>query len=47
MNLAMAYVDPAMAEIGSQMEADMCGVLYPTEVIASSPYDPELSRVRR
>ena len=46
MNLAHAFVVPELATDGSRMELDLCGELVGAEVMASSPYDPEFSRVR-
>ncbi|WP_422049415.1 GcvT family protein [Shimia sp.] len=46
MNLAMAYVLPELAEVGTRMQADLCGGLFDAEVITPSPYDPELTKVR-
>lgn len=39
MNLALAFVDPALASEGSTMQLDLCGDLVGAEVIAPSPYD--------
>lgn len=46
MNLAYAFVDPALASEGSQMDLDLCGDRVAAEVIAPSPYDPDFSRIR-
>jgi len=46
MNLAYAFVDPEMAEIGTAMQIDLCGELVAAEVIAPSPYDPSFERMR-
>ena len=46
LNLAYAFVDPALAAIGSRMALDLCGTLIPAEVIAPSPHDPEFTRIR-
>ena len=46
LNLAYAFVDPALASEGSVMELDLCGQMVPCSVIKASPYDPDLSRVR-
>lgn len=46
MNLAYAFVDPALAREGSTMDLDLCGDMVAAEVIAPSPYDPAFSRIR-
>lgn len=46
LNLAYAFVEPAVSEEGTQMQLDLCGTLVDATVIAPSPYDPSLSRVR-
>ncbi|MFC3616777.1 FAD-dependent oxidoreductase [Lutimaribacter marinistellae] len=46
MNLAYAFVLPEFAEVGMTLELDLLGDLVATEVIASSPYDPEFARLR-
>ncbi|MCH2249716.1 MAG: FAD-dependent oxidoreductase [Cognatishimia sp.] len=45
-NLAYAFVDPAFASEGSQMELDLLGQLVSAEVIAPVQYDPDHSRMR-
>lgn len=46
MNLAYAFVMPAVAAIGRTVELDLCGEMMNAEVIAPSPYDPEFTRLR-
>ncbi len=46
MNLAFAFIDPAMAAEGTAMQIDLCGDLVGATVIAPSPYDPDFSRMR-
>ena len=46
LNLAMAYMDPALATPGNTVSIDMIGTKFPATVIAPSPYDPNLERVR-
>jgi len=46
MNLAYAFVDPALAGEGSGMALDLCGDLVSARVIAPSPYDPSFERMR-
>ncbi|AXI46680.1 FAD-dependent oxidoreductase [Sulfitobacter sp. SK012] len=41
MNLAYAYVDPALSEAGTVLQLDLCGDPTEVTVIASSPYDPD------
>lgn len=46
MNLAYAFVDPALAEVGTKLHLDMFGDMVPVEVIAPCPYDPDFDRIR-
>ena len=46
LNLAYAFVDPHLAEPGTALFVDAIGDLIPAQVIAPSPYDPTMSRVR-
>ncbi|MEL6522017.1 MAG: FAD-dependent oxidoreductase [Pseudomonadota bacterium] len=46
MNLAYAFVEPGLAEIGQVMQADLCGDLCKVEVIPPSPYDPHFDLMR-
>jgi dimethylglycine dehydrogenase len=46
LNLAYAFVDPAFADTGCAVQADLCGKLVGATVIASSPYDPAMAKVR-
>ena len=46
MNLAYAFVDPALATPGTEVSIDMIGRLTPAEVIAPGPYDPDHAIVR-
>ena len=46
LNLAYAFVDPALAGPGSTMLLDLCGDLVGAEVIENSPYDPDFVRIR-
>ncbi|MEO0905415.1 MAG: FAD-dependent oxidoreductase, partial [Pseudomonadota bacterium] len=46
LNLAYAFVEPALAAVGSVMQLDLLGDLAGAEVITPSPYDPEFARVR-
>ncbi|MEM0934705.1 MAG: FAD-dependent oxidoreductase [Pseudomonadota bacterium] len=46
MNLAMAFVDPALSGAGTGLEIDMLGERFGAEVIPSGPYDPEHALVR-
>ena len=45
-NLAMAFVDPAFAEIGTQVEVDVVGLPVKARVIEPCPYDAENELVR-
>mgnify|MGYP000583802727 CR=1 FL=1 len=46
MNLALAFVDPSMADHGTRMQLDLCGDLVDAAVIAPSPYDPQHQRIK-
>ncbi|MEM1298186.1 MAG: FAD-dependent oxidoreductase [Pseudomonadota bacterium] len=46
MNLAMAFVEPAFADVGARMQLDLCGDLVPAEVIPPAPYDPAMTLCR-
>ncbi len=46
LNLAYAFVEPALAEPGTKVALDLLGDLISATVIAPCPYDPENSRVR-
>jgi dimethylglycine dehydrogenase len=45
MNLAYAFVNPQLAEIGTKMQLDLCGDLVGAQVITPSPYDPSYDRM--
>jgi dimethylglycine dehydrogenase len=45
-SLALAYVDRALAEPGTLLDAHVVGVRTPVEVIPDSPYDPQARRPR-
>ena len=45
-NLALAFVEPGAGKIGTACEVDMLGEKIGAHVIAPSPYDPDLTRVR-
>ncbi|WP_119168103.1 GcvT family protein [Algihabitans albus] len=44
--LAMAYVRPEVAEIGTALEIEVLSERFPARVIAESPWDPENARLR-
>ncbi|MEM0949948.1 MAG: glycine cleavage T C-terminal barrel domain-containing protein, partial [Pseudomonadota bacterium] len=46
LNLAYAFLDPARAAEGHEVQIDMCGHLIPARVIASGPYDPAFDLLR-
>ncbi len=46
MNLAYAFIDPKLADVGTRLHLDLCGDLINVEVIAPSPYDPDFARMR-
>jgi dimethylglycine dehydrogenase len=45
-SIAMGYVRPQDAAPGTRLDARMQGRLWPAEVTADSPYDPENARLR-
>ncbi len=46
LNLAYGFVDSELSHEGAHMQLDLCGTLVDASVIAASPYDPTMSRVR-
>ncbi len=46
LNLALAYVEPSLADPRATIALDHCGAHVGAEVIAAAPYDPEMARVR-
>lgn len=46
MNLAYAFVEPALAHVGTKLQLDMCGDMVEAEIIEPSPYDPAFQRLR-
>ncbi len=46
LNLAYAFIDPELSDIGNIVQLDHCGDLVGAEVIAPSPYDPDFDRIR-
>ncbi|HCQ64604.1 MAG TPA: FAD-dependent oxidoreductase [Rhodobacteraceae bacterium] len=46
LNLAYAFVQPALATPGSETTIDILGDPIPAQVIAPSPYDPDFARLR-
>ncbi|WP_375266290.1 aminomethyltransferase family protein, partial [Planktotalea sp.] len=45
-NLAYAFVDVNVSEVGSTMELDLCGDMIGAVVIPPCPYDPDFLRMR-
>ncbi|MEM7669695.1 MAG: glycine cleavage T C-terminal barrel domain-containing protein [Pseudomonadota bacterium] len=45
-NLAMGFVDPDQAAIGTRLEIALLGERFPVTVIEPCPYDPSNERVR-
>ncbi|MEP6066168.1 MAG: glycine cleavage T C-terminal barrel domain-containing protein, partial [Paracoccaceae bacterium] len=43
-NLAMAFVDPDTANVGTHLDLDLIGMRIPAEVIESGPFDPSNAR---
>ncbi|MGB1159865.1 MAG: FAD-dependent oxidoreductase [Alphaproteobacteria bacterium] len=46
MNLAYAFIEPALAAQGSEVAIDVLGTLIPAKIIPAGPYDPAYARVR-
>ncbi|MEO0361983.1 MAG: aminomethyltransferase family protein, partial [Pseudomonadota bacterium] len=46
LNLAYAFVDPALSREGAELSVDVLGVAVPAKVISSAPYDPGHGRMR-
>ncbi|MEM6825054.1 MAG: FAD-dependent oxidoreductase [Pseudomonadota bacterium] len=46
LNLALAYVEPNLAELGAEMVVDLLGERFGATVISGAVYDPEGQRVR-
>ncbi|KIN63940.1 FAD dependent oxidoreductase/aminomethyl transferase [Sulfitobacter noctilucicola] len=46
LNLALAFIEPALATPGTEMTVDIIGVPTPAKVIESGPYDPTYARMR-
>ena len=46
LNLAYAFVEPNLAAEGTKIQMDIYGDMVDVEVIAPSPYDPSLARMR-
>lgn len=46
MNLAYAFIEPALAAEGSEVAIDVLGTLIPAKIIPAGPYDPAYARVR-
>ncbi|MCP5083472.1 MAG: FAD-dependent oxidoreductase [Alphaproteobacteria bacterium] len=45
-NLAYAFIDPTLSDIGTKAEVDVLGDLVAASVITSCPYDPAYERVK-
>ncbi len=46
LNLAYAFVNPELANIGTELQLDLCGDMVAATVIPPSPYDPDHTRMR-
>ena len=46
LNLALAFVQPEYAELGTKLDLNLCGTLVKATVIPASPYDPDFTRLR-
>ena len=45
-NLALAYVEPALAHVDTVLSIDLLGSIYRAQVIPNSPYDTAFDRLR-
>ncbi len=45
-SIGMGYVRPDLAHPGTKLFVRMLGALWPAEVVADSPYDPNNTRIR-
>jgi dimethylglycine dehydrogenase len=45
-NLAMAFVDPVLAKIGTRLGVQYLGSVYDATVVTECQYDPSNSRMR-
>ena len=45
-SLALAYVKPDFAEIGTELEIDILGKIHPCTILPESPFDPDNARLR-
>ncbi len=45
-SLALGFVEPELAEAGTELEIDVLGAMKPAKIIPESPYDPENTRLR-
>lgn len=46
LNLAFAFVDPAIAAVGTQVTVDISGQPVAARIIAAAPHDPDHARMR-
>ena len=46
MNLAYAFIEQDIAEVGTILSIDILGKIQPAQVVISSPYDPSYERMR-
>ena len=45
-SLALGYVQPEHAALGTDLEIDILGKMHPCTIIEESPFDPENARLR-
>ena len=45
-NLALAFVEPGLSEIGTALDVDVLGAPVAARVIEPGPYDPAYERIR-
>ncbi len=45
-SLALGFVKPELAEVGTELQIDVLGEMKPAKVIPESPYDPENEKLR-
>jgi dimethylglycine dehydrogenase len=45
-SLALGYVQPDFAELGTELEIDILGKMHPCRIVEESPFDPQNERLR-
>lgn len=45
-SLALGFVEPELAEVGTEFEIEVLGEMKPAVIVEDSPYDPKNERLR-